>query len=178
MTPDAPLASQVVPRLMWDYERLSREEMAALCAGLPRKVVRWVAHHHPDNRTRLLFLELTGVPIGEGTVINPYLFLHDGYRGLVSFGRRVSVANHVTIVADSGPNNSELAAVPYVRDRLVKTAPVRVDDDAWIGAHAVILPGVVVGRGAVVGAGAVVTASVEPFTVVAGVPARAVRRLA
>jgi acetyltransferase-like isoleucine patch superfamily enzyme len=42
----------------------------------------------------------------------------------------------------------------------------------WIGAGAVVLPGVIVGRGAIVGAGAVVTAAVAPFTIVGGVPAR------
>jgi acetyltransferase-like isoleucine patch superfamily enzyme len=49
---------------------------------------------------------------------------------------------------------------------------------AWadIGVNAVILPGVTIGRGAIVGAGAVVTDDVEPFSVVAGVPARFVRR--
>jgi acetyltransferase-like isoleucine patch superfamily enzyme len=45
----------------------------------------------------------------------------------------------------------------------------------WIGAGAVVLPGVTIGRGAVVAAGAVVTAPVEPYTVVAGVPARPIK---
>ena len=49
---------------------------------------------------------------------------------------------------------------------------------AWadIGVNAVILPGVTVGKGAIVGAGAVVTHDVEPFSIVAGVPARLLRR--
>lgn len=49
---------------------------------------------------------------------------------------------------------------------------VVIEDDCWIGAGATILSGVVVGRGAVVAAGAVVNRSVEPFTVVGGVPAK------
>jgi len=54
--------------------------------------------------------------------------------------------------------------------------PVTVGHDVWIGHGATVLPGVEVGNGAVVGAGAVVTGDVEPYTVVAGVPAERVRR--
>jgi len=57
------------------------------------------------------------------------------------------------------------------------TGPIRIGRYAWIGAGAVLLPGVQIGECSVVGAGAVVTADVEPFTVVAGAPARLIRRL-
>jgi acetyltransferase-like isoleucine patch superfamily enzyme len=50
--------------------------------------------------------------------------------------------------------------------------PVVIEEDVWIAANAIILPGVRLGRGAVVAAGAVVTRDVLPFQVVAGVPAR------
>jgi len=52
---------------------------------------------------------------------------------------------------------------------------VTIGHDVWIGHGAVILPGVTIGTGAVVGAGAVVSKSVDPYTVVAGVPARRLR---
>jgi acetyltransferase-like isoleucine patch superfamily enzyme len=58
------------------------------------------------------------------------------------------------------------------------TAAVRLEDDVWIGANAVILKGVTLHRGAIVGAGAVVTSDVAPFTIVAGNPAQVVRGLA
>ena len=57
------------------------------------------------------------------------------------------------------------------------TGPIRIGRYAWVGAGAVVLPGVQIGECSVVGAGAVVTEDVEPFTVVAGVPARIIRRL-
>jgi acetyltransferase-like isoleucine patch superfamily enzyme len=53
-------------------------------------------------------------------------------------------------------------------------APTTIGDDVWIGANAVILPGVTIASGTVVGAGAVVTKDTEPYSIVAGVPARAV----
>lgn len=54
--------------------------------------------------------------------------------------------------------------------------PVEVGHDAWIGHNATVLPGVTIGNGAVVAAGAVVTHDVEPYTVVAGVPAEPIDR--
>jgi acetyltransferase-like isoleucine patch superfamily enzyme len=50
--------------------------------------------------------------------------------------------------------------------------PIVIEDDVWIGTHAVILPGVRIGRGAVVAAGAIVTRDVPAGVIVAGVPAR------
>lgn len=54
--------------------------------------------------------------------------------------------------------------------------PVEVGHDVWIGQGAIVLPDVTIGNGAVVGAGAVVTDDVDPYTVVAGVPAESIRR--
>jgi serine acetyltransferase len=169
--------SQVVMRLMFDYEGSTPEQIEQQAAPLPRKLLRWLGAHHPDNRTRKIFFRMTGVHIGEGTNVTPGLVVNDGYSGLCHIGDRVSIATNVTLVADSNPNNSRLNDEPYVKEHLVKTAPVVIEDDVWLGTNVVVLPGVRVGRGAVVGAGAVVTRDVPPFTVVAGVPARPIRAL-
>jgi acetyltransferase-like isoleucine patch superfamily enzyme len=66
---------------------------------------------------------------------------------------------------------------PRVFDAPVVAKPVHVGRAAWIGFDSCILPGVTVGEGAVVGARSVVTEDVQPFTIVAGNPARLVRRL-
>ena len=60
---------------------------------------------------------------------------------------------------------------------VVRSAPIVIEDRAWIGFNAIILKGVTIGEGSVVAAGAVVTKDVEPYTVVAGNPARVVKRL-
>jgi acetyltransferase-like isoleucine patch superfamily enzyme len=52
---------------------------------------------------------------------------------------------------------------------------ITIEKDVWIGAQAIILPGVKVGEGAIVAAGAVVTKDVPPFAMVGGVPARVIR---
>lgn len=110
---------------------------------------------------------------GEGSV-GRGTGLHDAYldaRGGIFIGRRVIVGNQVMILT-AGHKFEE------GEDRTAVTlAPVRIHDDVWIGSRAVILGGVTIGRGAVVGAGAVVTRDVPPACLVAGVPARFVRRL-
>jgi len=59
----------------------------------------------------------------------------------------------------------------------VRTKEIKIDDDVWIGANAVITAGVHIGRHAVVAAGAVVTKDVPEYCVVAGVPAKIIKRL-
>jgi maltose O-acetyltransferase len=88
----------------------------------------------------------------------------------VSIGHRTRIGPYVMIV-DSDFHD------PYDRSRRPEGRPVVIEDDVWIGAKASVLRGVRVGRGAVVGTGAVVTRDVEPFSVVAGMPARVVGRL-
>ena len=72
------------------------------------------------------------------------------------------------------------ALAPYFKGRpdrpILKTAPVKICDNVWIGMNAVILKGVTVGENSVVAAGAVVTKSVEPNVVVAGNPATVVKK--
>ncbi|MDW8349553.1 MAG: acyltransferase [Verrucomicrobiae bacterium] len=57
------------------------------------------------------------------------------------------------------------------------TAPVCIQSDVWIGAHACILKGVTVGHHSIIAAGAVVTDSIPPFSIAAGVPARVVKKI-
>jgi acetyltransferase-like isoleucine patch superfamily enzyme len=80
-------------------------------------------------------------------------------------GAKVLGSTHTGVPAD----------VPVIQTDL-EIKPVRIGAWSDIGVNAVILPGVTVGRGAIVGAGAVVTTDVEPGSIVAGVPARFIRR--
>jgi acetyltransferase-like isoleucine patch superfamily enzyme len=78
---------------------------------------------------------------------------------------------------DAGERRLDFKAIcegKYRTPSKICTAPVVIEDDAWICLKATILKGVTVGRGAIVGAGAVVTRDVPPMTVVAGNPARVI----
>lgn len=57
-----------------------------------------------------------------------------------------------------------------------KSQKVYIGNDVWIGHGAVILPGITIGNGAIVGSGAIVTKNVEPYTIVVGVPAKAIKK--
>jgi acetyltransferase-like isoleucine patch superfamily enzyme len=93
--------------------------------------------------------------------------------GPVRIGKNVRLAQHVVV---SGLNhNYEDTALP-VSLQGVTTSEVVIEEGSWIGANAVILPGVKIGRNSVVAAGSVVTKNVKDFTVVAGNPAKEIRQ--
>lgn len=89
----------------------------------------------------------------------------------IALGDRVTVSMRVTILThmDVGDSASQGGAAAQRR------AGVTLEDDVYVGAGALILPGVIIGRCAIIGAGAVVTRSVQPGSIVAGVPARPIR---
>jgi acetyltransferase-like isoleucine patch superfamily enzyme len=169
--------SEIVQRILFDYDEMNREEIIALCQALPAKMIRWLGIQHPDNRTRKIFYELTNVQIGEGTVINIHFVVSDGYQPLLKIGRRVAISPNVTVICESAPNNSNLQEYEYVKHDLMLHELVVIEDDVWIGANVVILPGVTIGKGSIVGAGAVVTRDVSPGVIVAGIPAKVIRSL-
>jgi acetyltransferase-like isoleucine patch superfamily enzyme len=94
----------------------------------------------------------------------------------IRIGSKVMFGPHVVIVA--GNHNTDIVgrAMFDVREKRERDdRDVRIEDDVWIGSHAIILNGVTVGRGAIVGAGAVVTRDVPPYSVVTGSPAKVVK---
>lgn len=115
-----------------------------------------------------------GYLVGRDVYVGEDLIIIDELedRNMIRIGDRVAIAERVTLVVSSNPNFSRIS--PFVKK---VHGPVEIEDDAWIGTGSIILPNVRVGKGAVVGAGAVVTKDVPDFTVVVGVPARAVKRL-
>lgn len=112
--------------------------------------------------------------IGEGTGMSGVLIC---CQDSVTIGKHVGIGANVTIYdTDFHPVN------PYERivvndDSDIKRKSVQIDDYVWIGANAMILKGVHIGRGAVIGAGAVVTSDVPELTVYAGNPAKFVKNI-
>ena len=110
------------------------------------------------------------VIIGDCTRIG----LHNTVIGPVTIGNHVNLAQGITVTA-LNHNFSEINK--YIDEQGVSTTPVVIGDDVWIGANAVILPGVTIGSHSVVAAGAVVTKDVPSGCVVAGVPAKIIKRI-
>ena len=119
------------------------------------------------------------VEIGNDSVLVGAVFMCSNR---ITIGNRVVISYHVTIAdSDFHPTNmgdrklDAIANAPNGDLSMrppVKTAPVRIDDDVWIGIGAIILKGVHVGAGANIAAGSVVTKDVPAGVAVAGNPAK------
>ena len=110
------------------------------------------------------------VIIGDHTRIG----LHNTIIGPVTIGSHVNLAQGITITA---LNHNFSDAEKRIDEQGVNTTPVVIEDDIWIGANAVILPGVTIGQHSVVAAGAIVTTDVPPHSLVAGVPAKVIKQI-
>lgn len=110
------------------------------------------------------------VMIGDYTRIG----LHNTIIGPVTIGNHVNLAQGITVTA---LNHNFDDPQKRIDEQGVSTKPVVIEDDIWIGANAVILPGVTIGHHTVVAAGAVVTKDVPPHSLVAGVPAKIIKQL-
>lgn len=104
------------------------------------------------------------VSIGSRCTIAEFVHIWGG--GGVTIGDDVLIASHVAISSMTHDKSAEVYAKTSVR------IPIVIEDNVWIGAGAIILPGVRLGEGCIVGAGAVVTRSVPPKGIVVGVPAQ------
>ena len=94
----------------------------------------------------------------------------------IRIGSHVMFGPEVVIVAGNH-NTSEIGQVmsDVKNKRPEDDQDVVIDDDVWVGARAVILQGVNVGRGSIIGAGSIVNKSVPPYAIVAGNPARIIK---
>ena len=110
------------------------------------------------------------VIIGDHTRVG----LHNTVIGPVTIGCHVNLAQGITVTA---LNHNFADSEKRIDEQGVSTTPVVIEDDVWIGANAVVLPGVRVGTHSVIAAGAVVTKDVLPHSIVAGVPAKVIKKI-
>jgi acetyltransferase-like isoleucine patch superfamily enzyme len=149
--------------------------------GYDISVSSFVTFTHPET-----------IEIGDGVFIGRYCMLQGRHDGYCSIGRKVWIGPYAyfdaraLVIEDNvgiGPGTKILGSshtgipidIPVIQTDLV-IKPVRICQGSDIGVNAVILPGITVGEGAIVGAGAVVTKDVKPNTVVAGVPAKVIKK--
>ncbi|KKR76651.1 MAG: acetyltransferase (isoleucine patch superfamily) [Candidatus Levybacteria bacterium GW2011_GWA2_40_8] len=139
----------------------------------------------PSHHARRFFYRIAGVRIGKGSSLHMGIRFYNPKNvkigedtiigeGTVLDGRdKLSIGNHVDVATEVMIYNGEHDVLD--EDFGAVFAPVKIEDYAFIGPRAIILPGVTVGKGAVVGAGAVVTKDVSAFSIVGGVPAKLIR---
>jgi acetyltransferase-like isoleucine patch superfamily enzyme len=115
---------------------------------------------------KIKLLRKTGMRVGENCRIYADGFGSEPY--LISIGNHVTVTSGVRLITHDGSCWIFREEI----DNLQNFGPIRIDDNAFIGMGAIVLPNVTIGRNAIVAAGAVVTRDVPPNTVVGGVPAK------
>jgi maltose O-acetyltransferase len=139
-----------------------------------KRFFKIIAKSFPLNYVRIWALRKCSYQIGCNVYIGTELHITDNLekKHNLFIEDRVSIAQRVLIVLDSHPNNSHLTnIIPGIN------GTVRIEKDAWIGAGVIILPNITVGELSIVGAGSVLTHDVPPKTIVAGNPARIIRRI-
>lgn len=135
----------------------------SLLSGMWKRGLQALARYAPGGSTlRVRLHRLRGVSIGEGTFIGTDALIETSNPHLVSIGNEVAIGIRSVIIAHFRAPERE------------SRSRVRIDDWAFIGPGAIILPNVTIGFGAVVAAGSVVTKSVPAMTMVQGNPAKPV----
>lgn len=107
------------------------------------------------------------IKIGHSSFINSFTILYG--HGNLTIGNGCLIGPQVCIVpVNYGFQDRDIS----LRLQAPSLKGISIEDDVWIGAGATILDGCNIGKGAIIGAGAVVTKSVDPYSIVAGVPAK------
>lgn len=158
----------------------------AFARNLPASDNAYMAWTRPLRRfvCRRLFAQMgeyvnieQGVRFGSGQNIEIGNWSGLGRNGLVSgrvrIGDYVMIGPEVMLLARS--HRFDRTDIPMSQQGEREMRPIEIRDDVWIGARALILPGVKIGEGAIVGAGAVVTKDVPAFAIVGGNPAKVLK---
>ncbi|WIH20118.1 acyltransferase [Photobacterium damselae] len=142
------------------------------------------------SNIRICLFKLLGAKIGKKCVIGSYAEIHNsinfsmaedsgvGTRSFINCADKVSIGSRVLMGPDvsifsSNHKWNEDDRTYYKKG--VVSAPVIINDDCWLGAKSIILPGVVLGKGVTVCAGAVVNKSFPDYAVIGGVPAKIIK---
>lgn len=144
--------------------------------------------YHTPTEVRRILGEIIGQKVDESVTLLPPFYVDYGKhikigkgffiqqcctffgRGGITLGENVLVGPKVNIITINHDPDPENRSATYGR-------PIVIEDKVWIGINATILPGVKIGYGAIIGANSVVTKDVPPMTVVAGNPARIIKKL-
>jgi acetyltransferase-like isoleucine patch superfamily enzyme len=112
-----------------------------------------------------------GLKVGNNSNIGPYGYI--GCSGYIEIGDNVMISPRVSMYAENHVFSDPDIAMKH---QGVKKGRITIESDCWIAANSIILSGVRIGKGSVIAAGSVVTKDVEPYSIVAGSPARLLKK--
>lgn len=153
---------------MYDFN-MSKPSETEKRAGLIREMFGSVGKDVWINQPLTLAVGST-VTIGDGTYINSGMTFIDDYK--ITIGKGCLFGTNVTLCTTGHPIDPEERAKGSMY-----SFPITIGDGAWIGAGAIILPGITIGEYAVIGAGSVVTKDIPAYTIAAGNPCKPIRKI-
>jgi acetyltransferase-like isoleucine patch superfamily enzyme len=154
--------------------KLEERTAGSLMKGIAGRFLQYFAMYIPMTPAcRVRLQRMRGVKIGKNVFLGVEVLIDPAFPHLITIEDDVSIAGRNCLIAHSDPT------LPIRQKKLLdeKVAPIYVKRGAWVTVGAIILPGVTIGENSVVAAGAVVTKDVPPYTVVAGSPARVIKKL-
>lgn len=184
------VATDIIER-MRNGERISETAPELLCNEIEntrRLIAELNTGYHTPDEIRAILERIWGqqldstvrmfppfyTALGKMTMVGKEVFINFGCtfldQGGITLEDGVFVGPGVKIATEGHPEEPE-------RRHSLITSPVVIRRNAWIGAGAIILPGVTVGENAIVAAGAIVKKDVADNTIVAGIPARYIRHI-
>lgn len=168
-------------------------KLLILLYGIPNRFLRNVIKHIVlkldgggqffSPTIRDIYVKYHGLDIGYGTYGG--CFVYENFpSSKVSFGRYCSIGSNLKVFRANHPSENFTLhpylynpALGYVEKDLLERSPLMIGNDVWIGSGVIICPGCKqIGDGCVIGAGSVVTHDVEPYTIIAGNPAKVIRK--
>jgi acetyltransferase-like isoleucine patch superfamily enzyme len=111
------------------------------------------------------------ISVGSNCTVNSYAILY-GHGGL-EIGNDVRIAPQVMMMP---MNHIYKDSQAPIRTQGIRCRGIKIEDDVWLGAGAIVLDGVTIGKGSVIGAGAIVAKNIPPYSVAVGVPARVIKK--
>lgn len=158
------LFARHLPRSHVLYSFGARAIRAYVCKRLFRKF-----GNHVNIEPKVLFFNLSNSEIGDYSGIGM-----NSYVGTIRIGKDVMIGEE--LIAISKNHNYANTQIPMREQGWQNDKPIIIEDDVWIGSRVILLPGVTIGKGAIVGAGSVVTKDVGENAIVAGNPAKEIKR--
>lgn len=127
------------------------------------------ALNSPHNKLTVLFQRMRGVKIGKNVYIDRGVFIETSRPHLVIINDEVEIGPYAMIIATDSSYNHIFREVPIFYKKVI------IEKNVYIGAGAIILPGVTIGESVIIGAGAVVTRDIPSRSVVVGIPAKIIK---
>jgi acetyltransferase-like isoleucine patch superfamily enzyme len=169
------------------YKQLKERKLNPGLADLEDALIRWAGflHNHsleygikhgmkvgrdPRVEPLVVFTGIEHIEIGDDFVASSFVTVR-AVDAKIKIGSKVSLGPGAALI---GANHGIQPGAPH-QEQAQKSGEIIIGDDVWIGAHAVILPGVKIGKGSVVAAGSVVLEDIPENSVAGGVPAKILR---